>query len=182
MPMSVPLPIDADLPPDVVKRLHELPPINIYRMLGHVPQSVIPWTDLIRALYQCQFDMRLREIAIYRQACNAGSSYEIHQHQLIALANHVTKKELACIQTESPVTSLSEEENFICLVADELEKQATLTEATFEKLYKRYGTSLGTELILILSIYSAVSRFLNGTRVPLEKHDVLAGHGNPGKK
>jgi hypothetical protein len=57
---------DRELPVDVLKRLESLPPINIYRLLAIVPGSQVPWTDLVDAIYDCELDSRLREIAICR--------------------------------------------------------------------------------------------------------------------
>ena len=64
---SVALPQDREIPKAALQRLKRVPPINIYRLLAIVPQSVVPWTDLTQAVYECQLDARLREIAICRQ-------------------------------------------------------------------------------------------------------------------
>jgi alkylhydroperoxidase family enzyme len=82
--MDIALAEDADLPPDVLTRLQPVPPISIYRLLAIVPQSLIPWTDLVGAIYECELDDRLREIAICRQARSARARYELHQHRQIA--------------------------------------------------------------------------------------------------
>jgi alkylhydroperoxidase family enzyme len=177
----IPLLTDADIPQDVLGRLHALPPIHIYRMLARTPQCVQPWTDLVKSLYQCQFDKRLREIAICRQSISAKASYEHHQHRLIALANGVTEDELNAIETEAVVTSLDSEANFICSVADEMEKTATIQDATFNTLRERYGDDLMVELLLILSFYCSVARFTNATRTAIENTNVLAGNIDPSK-
>ena len=66
--VEVSMPEDSDLPPDVVAKLHSLPPISIYRLLAIVPSSVTPWADLVGAIYDCELPDRLREIGICRQA------------------------------------------------------------------------------------------------------------------
>ena len=70
---SVALPEDREIPEPALQRLRSVPPINIYRLLAIVPQSVVPWTDLTRAVYECELDARLREIAICRQARAANA-------------------------------------------------------------------------------------------------------------
>ena len=65
MSLALPLPKDSDLPEDVVGRLRSLPAINIYRMLGHAPQTVIPWTDLTKALYQSKLNPRYARLQYY---------------------------------------------------------------------------------------------------------------------
>ncbi|MEO6847576.1 MAG: carboxymuconolactone decarboxylase family protein, partial [Chthoniobacterales bacterium] len=91
---SLPLPTDENLPSEVVQRLKDRPAINIFRMFGHVPQSVIPWTDLITALYKGTLSAREREVAILRQGARTRGDYEVHQHRLIASANGMTEMEI----------------------------------------------------------------------------------------
>ena len=84
-----------------------------------------------KVLYDGKLNIRLREIAICRQAYKAKSAYELHQHGLLAKANGVTEEEIKAITSEEPVNSLDDEANFICHVADELEKEATLSKKTY---------------------------------------------------
>uniref|UniRef100_B8HU93 Carboxymuconolactone decarboxylase n=1 Tax=Cyanothece sp. (strain PCC 7425 / ATCC 29141) TaxID=395961 RepID=B8HU93_CYAP4 len=179
MAPEIPLPQDRDLPAEVVERLSSLPPINIYRMLGHAPQAVIPWTDLIKALYGSKLNSRYREIAILRQAHRAQAPYELHQHTLIAKANGITEEEICSILTEEKVQSLSPLENLICQAADELECQATLSEETFTRLNEAFDHRELIELLLLISVYCAVARFLNGARIQIEDSDPLAGQSSP---
>jgi hypothetical protein len=65
MALELPLPKDSDLPGGVVERLRSLPAINIYRMLGHAPQTVIPWTDLTKALYQSKLSPAIARLQYY---------------------------------------------------------------------------------------------------------------------
>jgi alkylhydroperoxidase family enzyme len=177
--MDIELADERDLPPDVQARLRSLPPISIYRLLAIVPQSLIPWTDLVAAIYACELDDRLREIAICRQAHRARAHYELHQHTQIARNNNVTDVELAAVMDEPVVTSLDDRANLVCQVADELESTATLTDETQEAAYALLGRRQATELILTLSVYCAVARFTNGTRAPIEADNPLASATNP---
>ena len=177
--MDIELAEDRDLPPDVLARLKSLPPISIYRLLAIVPESLIPWTDLIVAIYGCELEDRLREIAICRQARTARAQYELHQHRQIARNNDVTDAELAAVSSEPVVTSLDDRANLVCQVADELEITATLSDSTQEAAYAMLGRRQATELILTLSMYCAVARFTNATRAPIEADNPLATASNP---
>src|SRR5262245_44119254 len=177
--MHIERPDDAELPLAVVERLHSVPPIDIYRLLAIVPQAVIPWTDLINALYDCELDPRLREIAICRQARTARAQYELFQHRQIARNNGVSDAELAAVLAEPVVTSLDDVANLVCQVADELETTATLSDETQESVYAALGRRQATELVLILSVYCAVARFTNGTRAAIEPDNPLAKASNP---
>jgi alkylhydroperoxidase family enzyme len=177
--MDVAMPEDRDLPSDVLARLKSLPPISIYRLLAIVPQSLIPWTDLTGAIYQCDLDARLREIAICRQARTARAPYELHQHRQIARNNGVSEAELGAILSDAGVSSLDDNANLVCQAADELETTATLSDGTQEALYSALGRRQATELVLTLSFYCAVARFSNATRAPIEADNPLATASNP---
>src|SRR5436190_10876633 len=176
---TVDLPTDEEIPEAALARLRSLPPINIYRLLGIVPQSVIPWADMTKAVYECELDARLREIAICRQARAANASYELHQHRFIARNNGVSEAELEAVLDEPTVASLDSSANLVCKVADELETGATLSDETFEQLYGAFGRRSATELLFVLSFYSAVARLSNATRIPIEDENRLQRSSNP---
>jgi 4-carboxymuconolactone decarboxylase len=177
--VDVTMPEDAELSDDVLVRLHSAPPISIYRLPSIVPQALVPWTDLVDAIYACELDARLREIAICRQARTARAHYELHQHRQIARNNGVSGDELDAILSEPTVTSLDDVGNLVCQVADELEATATLSDATQEALYASLGRRQATELVLVVSFYCAVARFTNATRAPIEPDNPLASASNP---
>src|SRR5947208_6944947 len=127
----LPFPTDEELPEGVVPRLRDRPPISIYRLIATAPQLLIPWTDLVSALYQSTVPARLREIAILRQAACANSQYELHQHGILALSNGLSKEEVALITSTQPVTTLSAAENLVCRLLLEKKKNTKLKIATF---------------------------------------------------
>ena len=176
---TVDLPTDEEIPEAALARLRSLPPINIYRLLGIVPQSVIPWADMTKAVYECELDARLREIAICRQARTANAAYELHQHRFIARNNGVSEAELEALLTESRVESLDAQGNLVCKAADEIETRATLSDETFDALYNRLGRRQATELVFILSFYCAVARLSNATRITVEPQNPLQESANP---
>jgi alkylhydroperoxidase family enzyme len=175
----VDLPEDEEIPKDALERLRALPPINIYRLLGLVPQSVLPWTDMTQAVYECDVEPRLREIGICRQAHAANADYELHQHRFIAQNNGVTAAELEAVLSEPTVRTLDPAANLVCKVADELEEHASLSDETFDELYREFGRRGATELLFILSFYCAVARLSNATRIPIEADNPLQGSANP---
>jgi alkylhydroperoxidase family enzyme len=173
------LPEDKHINDAILKRLKTLPAINIYRLISGLPTIFNPWIDMVQGLYKLDFDMRLREIAILRQAHQAKSNYELHQHRFIALANGVSAKEIDIIIQENPVSSLDAKGNLICKVADEIETEAMLTPATREQLISHFGKDQALQLITILSFYCCVARFLNATEVPIENDTPLSGKAAP---
>ena len=163
---SIPLPKDEQLPESIRKTLAQLPALNVFRMLGNIPNSFHPYVQLAKSLLgEGKFNPRLRQIAILRQAHLLQSRYEWHQHVFLSRANGVTDQEMKIIKGENPVKSLGEEENFMCQVSDEITLHAKLTDTTFEQLFKHYSIELGSELILCLSYVNMLGRFINCTRV-----------------
>jgi alkylhydroperoxidase family enzyme len=176
---SVELPDDAEIPEPALQRLRSVAPINIYRLLAIVPPAVVPWTDLVQAVYECELDSRLREIAICRQAHADNVDYELHQHLFIAKNNGVSDAELDALLGEARVDSLDASANLACKVADELSTRATISDETFDELDASLGRRSATELLFILSFYSAVARLSNATRIPIEAENPLQRASNP---
>jgi len=175
----LPFPTDEELPEGVVRRLRDRPPISIYRLIATAPQLLIPWTDLVSALYQSTVPARLREIAILRQAACANSLYELHQHGILALSNGLSKEEVALITSSQPVTTLSAAENLVCRMSEQLERSARLDEATFTEARALFDNRQFIELVTVISFYCCVARFLNATRLNVESGNPLEGRSSP---
>jgi alkylhydroperoxidase family enzyme len=172
-------PEPTPLPADVRERLATLPPISIYESLATVPGALIPWSDLVSAMYTWELDPRVREIGICRQARTSRAAYELHQHTLIARNNGVSDGELDVILREPVVTTLDPLANLACRVADELETTATLSDGTHDELWSALGEARAQELVLVLSFYCAVARYTNATCAPIEPDDPLSHTSNP---
>ncbi|MEO8205480.1 MAG: carboxymuconolactone decarboxylase family protein [Chthoniobacterales bacterium] len=177
--MMLPLPPDESLPEPVVQRLKERPPINVWRMLGHVPQCVIPITDMAKALYQGTLSPREREVGILRHGARLGSPYEVHQHRLLALGIGMTEEEIKEVTDLTRLPDFSEREKMICVIADKMEANGNLDDETFAKGQAEFGASQFVEVLLLVSFYACIGRFVNGTRLSVEKSNPLAGRASP---
>ena len=87
----------------------------------------------------------------------------------------MSAEEIEAVAVEEPVASLDEECNLICRVADEVTRDVRLSDEALEQIIDRYGPREATELILLVSYYNMVSRFLESTRVEVENEPLLAG-------
>ena len=83
--------------------------------------------------------------------------------------------EIDAIAGEEPVVSLDEECNLICRVADEVSRDVRLSDEALERIIERYGHDEARQLILLVSYYNMVSRFLESTRVEIEDQPLLSG-------
>jgi hypothetical protein len=60
-------------------------------------------------------------------------------------------------------------------VADEVSRDVRLSDDALEQILDRYGPREAAELILLVSYYNMVSRFLESTRVEIEDEPLLEG-------
>jgi alkylhydroperoxidase family enzyme len=169
------LPSDAELTPEIKNTLSALPPLNVFRMMARAPASFQPWVDFaVSILLTSAFDARKREIAVLRVAHVTRSRYEWTQHVTVAKQVGVRDEEIEKIATDGPVTSLDEEGNLLCRVADEISRDIRLSDDALDAILARYGERQATELILCCSYFNMLSRFLESTRVELEGSVMLA--------
>ncbi len=174
-PPKIPLPTDEDLEPKVRELLANLPPLNVFRMVAGAPRAVRPFLELGGAVLSTALDARRREIAVLRVAHATRAPYEWAQHEQLARNVGVSDAEIDAIDKEEPVASLDEECNLICRVADEVTREVRLSDEALEQIIDRYGPREAAEMILLVSYYNMVSRFLESTRVQVEEEPLLTG-------
>lgn len=179
MPPKISLPTDDELGPEQRELLTKVPPLNVFRMMAGAPRALRPFMQLGRAVLSTALDARRREMAVLRVARATGAGYEWAQHEPLGRGAGLTEVEIEAIASEDPVTSLDEEANLICRVADEVSREVRLTDEALEQIVERYGPREAAELILLVSYYNMVSRFLESTRVELEEEPGL-GAQSPG--
>lgn len=168
MTVYVPLPEMKNLSDDV-RAVVDGFPMNVFRMLANAPASIKALSDLAKSiLFYSEFDPRKREIAVLRVAHITKALYEWTHHVSLAKNFNVSDREIEKICTEEPVKSLDEEGNLLCRVADEISRNVRLSDDALAQILERYGTRGATELILCVSYFNLLSRFLESTRVELE--------------
>lgn len=168
--ISVPLPTDADLHPDIVKRLHELPPLNNLRMFANVPQCFVSITSLIDQLFhRGRIDPKLREYMYLRIASRHKLYYE-YRHNLHFCQNlGITDAEIAAL-ISGEVEQLSEDGRLVCKAAEEITSNISVSDETLEALLQRFGTEGTSEIILLVAWFNLLIRYVESTRVPYEKN------------
>ena len=170
MTVKIPLPKDDELSDDVKEAFSTFPPLNVVRMMANAPASIKGFIELASSiLMRSEFDPRKREIAVLRVAHVTRASYEWTHHVTVAKRTGITDDEIDKIAAEEPVTSLDEEGNLLCRVADEISRDVRLSDEALAQIIERYGIRGATELILCCSYFNMLSRFLESTRVELEE-------------
>jgi alkylhydroperoxidase family enzyme len=152
-----------------IKTLVESFPMNVFRVAANAPASLKGFLELAQSvLFKSAFDPRKREIAVLRVAHVTAAVYEWTHHVKLAKHCRVTDDEINIIKSEDPVVSLDEEGNLLCRVADEISRKVRLSDEALFLILDRYGTRGATELILCVSYFNFLSRFLESTRVEIE--------------
>jgi alkylhydroperoxidase family enzyme len=168
MSVKIPLPNPDDLPEEF-RGTVAASPLNVIKMMANAPASFLGFQEFAAGvLYKSQFDPRKREIAVCRVGHVTQANYEWTHHVRVAKRLGITEEEIGIIGSENPVTSLDEEGNLLCRVADEISLKVRLSDEALAQILGRYGVRGATELILCCSYFNMISRFLESTRVELE--------------
>lgn len=168
MTVRIPYPKMENLSTEV-RAVVEAFPMNVMHMAANAPASTKSLVDFAKSiLFESSFDPRKREIAVLRVAHVTHSVYEWTHHVSLAKGYNVSDKEIEIINKENPVTSLDEEGNLLCRVADEISCDVRLSDEALAQILERYEAQGATELILCVSYFNFLSRFLESTRVELE--------------
>jgi 4-carboxymuconolactone decarboxylase len=166
--IRIPLPDIDSLPADIKEHI-QAAPSNVGLMIANAPASYKSWYDFaVSILFNSGFDPRIREIAVLRVAHVTQSIYEWTHHVTLAKVYGLTENEIEKIKSEDPVSSLGEEGNLLCRVADEVSRDVKLSDEALVQILERYGGRGATELILCVSYFNFLSRFLESTRVQIE--------------
>jgi 4-carboxymuconolactone decarboxylase len=169
----IPLPGIESLPQEI-KEIVQAFPLNVFLMSANAPSSFKGLGELARSiLFESEFDPRKREIAVLRVAHITQSIYEWTHHVAVAKLYGVTDNEIERIKKEDPVISLGDEGNLLCRVADEISRNVRLGDEALTQTLSRYGVRGATELILCISYFNMISRFLESTRIELEEEGVF---------
>jgi alkylhydroperoxidase family enzyme len=151
------------------KQIDRLPPLNIFRMLGHSGElldgfskfggQILNFTDL---------DPVLREIAIIRVGVLSGATYEVHQHRRIGRGAGMSQALIDAIDEGPDAAVFTPLQRQIMAFTDDVVKNVRARDATFDPLCKALGYKQIQELVLTIGYYMLVSRFLETFDVEIE--------------
>ncbi|MBV9970064.1 MAG: carboxymuconolactone decarboxylase family protein [Xanthobacteraceae bacterium] len=176
----VPLPADHELSEKSAAILASHPPINVLRMFALTDDMLPAVLGMIGALFTAEgIAPHAREIMVLRCAHLLNAPYERQANLVMARNVGLSEEEIDAIGKDGRVRGLDAEGTLICRVTDELTEFATLTDATLQALVDRYGRNVAAKLILAVGWFNLLSRFLNGTRVPLETGNAYEGRTSP---
>jgi hypothetical protein len=167
--VAIPLPENADLASAIRQRLEQLPPLNNLRMFANVPQCFLSITSLIDQLFHGgRIDPKLREYMYLRIAIKYGLYYEYRHNLLFSQQLGMTETEIAALRSDGPVDQLSDDGNLVCRAAEEITENFSIGDATLRSLLDRFGKDGACEIIMLVSWFNMLIRYVESTRVPYE--------------
>ncbi|GHC96805.1 carboxymuconolactone decarboxylase [Streptomyces violarus] len=110
----------------------------------------------------------LRELLILRTAWNTGSRYEWGRHLPLARAAGVTDADIDRITEGPEAPGWTDLQRHLIRAADELNHEATMSDATWEALAEHFGDAELIEIAMLVGQYHMVAFFLNATGVELD--------------
>ncbi|MFZ5835948.1 MAG: carboxymuconolactone decarboxylase family protein [Pseudomonadota bacterium] len=112
---------------------------------------------------------REREILILRIGWLCQSEYEWGQHVVIGRAVGLTDEEIARIKLGAEAKGWSAHDALLIRAADELDKDAFVSDATWNGLAKTYNTQQMMDVVFTVGQYNLVSMALNSFGVQLDE-------------
>lgn len=167
-------PANAD---DATKEtLGKLPPLNIFRMMGHSGGLLKRFIGLGNHLLGAsQLDPVLREIAIVRVGVLSKASYEVHQHERICRQMGMAEDLIQAIHEGPDAKPFNALQADVMRYTDDVVLNVRASDATFGKLSKELSHKEMQELTLTIGFYMMVSRFLETFDVDIEADGTTEG-------
>ena len=145
--------------------------INLYRLMAHSPDAQRRQSALGRYIrFESKLDPRLRELAIVQVGYMTRTVYEYTHHVKIAQEFGVTPEEIRAVaaETEGKTTSLDPLARAVLRAAREMVAKGDLSDDNFAPLEAALSKEHLVDLIMTISFYCGVVRFLAAMRIDNE--------------
>ena len=173
-PRIAPLPLDAmdeDTRAQIGNALSapDGTPLNIFATLANHPKLLKRWLVFANhVLFKSTLSFRDRELLILRTGFNCQSPYEWGQHVIIAKKGGFTDDDVARVAAGPDADGWDPFEATLLRAADELHRDAIVSDATWAALAERYSTEQLLDAVFAVGQYHLVAFALNSCGVPLD--------------
>ncbi len=143
--------------------------LNLYATMIQHPRLYAPRASF--GLYirsETSLPPRTRELLIMRTAFLIGAEYEWAHHVEYARAAGLTDVEIARIAAGPDAAGWSEESRAVLRAADELRREAFITNRTWGVLAKRYNTKQLIEIVFTVGGYTMTGLAINSFGIQVE--------------
>lgn len=159
----------TDLKPedqDLLKR-----PITLFKCMTQSPNAARAFQGLggfIR--HKSRLDPRLRELAILAVGWITRAPYEWSHHVKIGQEFGVTEDDIRGLiaEIDGKPNKLEPVAKLVIKAAREITKDMSASDATFAKLKENFDNERLTDLVITISFYSAVVRYLGTMQIDVE--------------
>ena len=153
------------------------PPLNVFTTLARHPRLLKRFNVLGGFfLTRGSLPARDREIIVLRSAWRSGSEYEFGQHVLIGRRSGLTDAEIDALATER--ADWPAHDAALVAVADEVDRDAVVSSATWEALLASYDEQQLIEVVLLAGFYRMLAGLLN--TVGVERDEGVPGWPSAG--
>ena len=146
--------------------------INLHRILVHSPGATRAFGSLGEYIrYGTSVDSRLREMAILQVGWLAKSEYEWSHHIKIGYDFGVSDKDLTMLIAESDgqETDLAAVDKAVLRAAREITLDGEIGDYTYGELEEYFSKEHLIDLLVTISFYNAVVRFLASIKLDVEE-------------
>jgi len=144
-------------------------PLNILRPLAHHPALLEPFLDFAAALaLRGVLGRRESELLALRTAWNCASAFEWGHHVLYARAAGLSGEEIARIAAAQAAEEWEESERLLLCAADELHRNHTISDATWQGLRAHFNDAQLVEIPFVVGNYTMLSMLARSLDVPVE--------------
>ena len=142
---------------------------NIFRTLANHEQLAKRWMVFANhVLFKSTLSARDREILILRIGWLCQAEYEWGQHVIIGKNAGLSDENIASVKEGAAASSWTEHESLLIKAADELHKDAFVSDETWNGLTKTYSDQQMMDLVFTCGQYNLVSMALNSFGVQLD--------------
>jgi alkylhydroperoxidase family enzyme len=142
---------------------------NIFKTLARYPKLLKRWLPFANhILFKSSLSPREREILILRIGWLCQAEYEFGQHVVIGRRAGLSDADIQRIVDGPGAAGWDPFEAALVRAADELHRDAIISDATWKTLSARYGTEQLMDAVFTVGQYNLVSMALNTLGVQLD--------------
>jgi len=142
---------------------------NIFKTLARYPKLLKRWLPFANhVLFKSALSPREREILILRIGWLCQAEYEFAQHVVIGRRAGLTDADIQRIVDGPDAAGWDAFEATLCRAADELRRDAFVSDPTWQALGARYGQEQLMDAVFTVGQYNLVSMALNSLGVQLD--------------
>ncbi len=137
--------------------------LNVLKMFAGTGDMYQATVGLVQAVFTTSgIKAQTREVIILRAAKILNVPYEWQANIKMAHNVGLSHQDIAEIAKDEAVTGIDDEFVLVCQATDELSLRGTLDDKTLVKIKQHFGEEGSRKIILMISWFNLLSRFLNG--------------------